>query len=236
MNLKERLEAKVAEWRERVADQNCGCNECRAIMLCAREIAALAAESSREAGTPGPTVPNLSSNLRAMAHARLDEARWWREQTARLATTALHLRIMNERVENLERAASAEPLSQRVEQQVCDAPSCEGEHFGPVHANEGEKTPVEGQPFETLEKLAGKWADHKPYRDDEYWEGVRACATELRKVLEVLAAARASSGIAGAVCEACQHDNHYGVHGAHSEQCKCWCNAQPTAVEAKESE
>ena len=38
------------------------------------------------------------------AQIRLDEARWWREQTARLVTTALHMRIMNERVENLEAA------------------------------------------------------------------------------------------------------------------------------------
>jgi hypothetical protein len=46
-------------------------------------------------------------------------------------------------------------------------------------------------PLEPLEKLAAKWADHKPYRDDEYWEGVRACAGELRKVLSVLRAAGA---------------------------------------------
>lgn len=42
---------------------------------------------------------------------------------------------------------------------------------------------------EALEKLAEKWAEHKPYRDDEYWDGVRACAAELKKVLAALAPA-----------------------------------------------
>lgn len=50
-------------------------------------------------------------------HVRLDEAKWWREQTARFATTALSLKIMNERVECYEKAA-------RTAQPDATAPAC----------------------------------------------------------------------------------------------------------------
>lgn len=83
---------------------------------------------------------------------RLDEARWWVGQTGRLVTTALQLRIMNERVEMLERnALAAQPPAPRY------CPKCgaetstsggHGEWCKNVFCKWGWETEMDGSPLE----------------------------------------------------------------------------------------